>query len=233
MKQGDIMRISKKRMEMGEEKWESYQIERKREKYKKWLENNSGKIKEYNKKKSNYSVFWRSRVKEDLIKYKGGKCIICGYCKNVPRAYDFHHRNPEEKEFNISKYTVLNTERLKKEVDKCDLLCKNCHAELHDEEYIEIRKIMREKHDTFMDSRFVKIKRKCKVCGIEFETSYYKQYCCSDNCRIINNRKVINRPSLEELKNMMNEMPMTRIGEKYGVSNNAVKKWAKTYGIIK
>jgi hypothetical protein len=226
------MRISKKRMEMGEEKWEVYQIERKRKKYKNWLKNNSEKIESYNKKRSNYAVFWRARVKEDLIKYKGGKCIVCGYCKEIPRAYDFHHRDPKGKEFAISNYTVLNTGKLKEEVDKCDLLCKNCHAELHDKEYIEIRKTMREKHDNFMDSCFTKTKRKCKVCNNEFETTYYKQYCCSANCRDINNRKVINRPSLEELKKMMDEMPMTKIGEKYGVSNNAVKKWAKIYKII-
>jgi hypothetical protein len=226
------MRVSKKRMEMGEEKWEIYQVERKREKYKKWLNSNKEKIKEYNKKKSNYSVFWRARAKKELIDYKGGKCLMCGYNKNIPRAYDFHHRNPKDKEFTISKYSILNMEKLKKEVDKCDLLCRNCHAELHDEEYSEIRRIMGEKHDNFIDSRFLKKIRICKICKKEFETSYYKQYCCSDECRVINNRKVVNRPSLEELKKMMDEMPMTKIGEKYGVSSNAVKKWAKIYKII-
>lgn len=44
---------------------------------------------------------WRNRVKLKLIDYKGGKCVRCDYNKPIPAAYDFHHRNPEEKDFSI------------------------------------------------------------------------------------------------------------------------------------
>ena len=44
-------------------------------------------------------------------------------------------------------------------------------------------------------------------------------------------RKVV-RPSKEELQKMINEIPMTNIGMRFGVSDNAVRKWARRYGII-
>lgn len=73
----------------------------------------------------------RKRVKEELIAYKGGKCEICGYNKCIA-ALDFHHINPEEKDFTISNSNIYkNIEALKQEVDKCMLVCANCHRELH------------------------------------------------------------------------------------------------------
>ena len=49
---------------------------------------------------------WRNRCKKKLIELHGGKCGKCGY-DNIDclRAFDFHHRNPEEKEFIISGYS--------------------------------------------------------------------------------------------------------------------------------
>lgn len=49
-------------------------------------------------------------------------------------------------------------------------------------------------------------------------------------CSYIDRRKVA-RPSKEELAEMMQSMPIVRIGKKYGVSDNAVRKWAKSYGL--
>ena len=67
-----------------------------------------------------------------LIAYKGGKCERCGYDKSS-RALEFHHLNPSEKDFGISKVLTRSIQSLKEEVDKCILLCSNCHAEIHDE----------------------------------------------------------------------------------------------------
>ncbi len=75
---------------------------------------------------------WRRKQKLKLLDYKGGKCVICGYDQPVPGAYSFHHRSPKEKDFTISRYGHCRSwERVKKEVDKCDLLCVRCHAEVH------------------------------------------------------------------------------------------------------
>lgn len=69
-------------------------------------------------------------AKEHAIKYLGGECIKCGYNK-CNAALDFHHRNEEDKSFIISNFKSTNYEKLEKELDKCDLVCANCHRELH------------------------------------------------------------------------------------------------------
>lgn len=71
-------------------------------------------------------------IKKKLIELKGGKCQRCGYNKNMT-ALCFHHRNPSEKAFGISDSSHHTWEELFKESQKCDLLCLNCHAEIHDE----------------------------------------------------------------------------------------------------
>lgn len=63
----------------------------------------------------------------------GGKCIRCGYNK-YPEVLEFHHKYPSQKNFNISlKGHCRSWERVRKEIEKCSLLCANCHRELHAE----------------------------------------------------------------------------------------------------
>ena len=75
-------------------------------------------------------VNWRKDKKRKLIEYKGGKCEVCGYDKCVS-ALSFHHKDPKEKDFSISAKSY-SYERLKKEVDKCIMVCSNCHIEIHE-----------------------------------------------------------------------------------------------------
>jgi DNA invertase Pin-like site-specific DNA recombinase len=88
---------------------------------------------EYKEKRKNDIVNnvinWRKDKKRKLVEYKGGCCEKCGYDKCID-AFDFHHMDPNQKDFGISAKSY-SFERLKKEVDKCILVCKNCHAELH------------------------------------------------------------------------------------------------------
>ena len=73
----------------------------------------------------------RYEFKNKCVEYKGGKCKHCGYNK-CNDAFDFHHKIATEKDFSIShvKLTSFN-DRVKKELDKCELLCSNCHREEH------------------------------------------------------------------------------------------------------
>jgi 5-methylcytosine-specific restriction endonuclease McrA len=75
-------------------------------------------------------ILWRKRTKLKLVESKGGKCQICGYNKSI-NALHFHHLDPNEKDFTISGKSV-SFEKLKKEVDKCVLVCSNCHSEIHE-----------------------------------------------------------------------------------------------------
>ena len=71
------------------------------------------------------------------LEYSGSSCCLkCGYNK-CPAALTFHHRDPNEKEFNIGglneRIKTLSDldDTIKEELDKCDLLCANCHIIEH------------------------------------------------------------------------------------------------------
>jgi len=70
----------------------------------------------------------RMKLKKKCVEYKGGKCIRCGYHKCLD-ALTFHH--VEQKTFAISGNHCRKWEVVKVELDKCILLCANCHAEEH------------------------------------------------------------------------------------------------------
>jgi hypothetical protein len=73
----------------------------------------------------------RRKLKSLLVEYKGGKCMVCSY-KKTPWAMDLHHVDESKKSFDMSSRGLTRSlERLKKEADKCVLLCANCHREIH------------------------------------------------------------------------------------------------------
>ena len=76
----------------------------------------------------------RRKKKVKYIDLKGGKCCKCDYNNNYS-CLDFHHRNPSEKEYTWNDMINLSEEQILEELEKCDVLCKNCHAELHNPSY--------------------------------------------------------------------------------------------------
>lgn len=68
--------------------------------------------------------------KREAVKYMGGSCKACGFNK-YDGALEFHHLNPEEKDFNFSHFNRSLSDEIKKELDKCVLLCANCHRMIH------------------------------------------------------------------------------------------------------
>jgi 5-methylcytosine-specific restriction endonuclease McrA len=73
----------------------------------------------------------RRTVKLKAVEYMGGKCSYCGYSKSL-RALEFHHLDPTQKDFQISKASNPSWENVKEELKKCVMLCSNCHAEEHE-----------------------------------------------------------------------------------------------------
>lgn len=109
--------------------------------YKKWL------LKEKKEKVSRYqgsekhkelikvSLYKRGlERKTTLIEQKGGCCERCGY-KKSRRVLTFHHENPSEKKFgfSINELWSRTWTSILEEVEKCTLLCMNCHAEVEEE----------------------------------------------------------------------------------------------------
>jgi 5-methylcytosine-specific restriction endonuclease McrA len=75
-------------------------------------------------------VRYRRRVKERLIERAGGCCQVCGYDRH-PGALHFHHLDPAEKSFLLSRNGVTRAfAEVAAEAEKCVLLCGNCHAEV-------------------------------------------------------------------------------------------------------
>ena len=82
-------------------------------------------------------LWWASFTrKRKLVELSGGKCKVCGYNKTL-KALEFHHRDPVKKKF------ALNGENLRRyswktlleELEKCDLVCSNCHSEIEDQKF--------------------------------------------------------------------------------------------------
>jgi hypothetical protein len=82
---------------------------------------------------------YKERLKERklfLVNLKGNKCAICNQSYPLP-CYDFHHRDPSLKDREL--YHILKSNQRKdnwledvlEEVNKCDLLCSNCHRIVH------------------------------------------------------------------------------------------------------
>ena len=80
--------------------------------------------------------------KQQAVEYMGGQCFRCEYSLSnggCIAAFDFHHRDPKEKDFDLlgpngNLMFMRRWVKILPELEKCDLLCRNCHATLHFEE---------------------------------------------------------------------------------------------------
>lgn len=82
---------------------------------------------------NNYCVErWKER-KIKAINYKGGSCVDCdiSYPSAPHVIFDFHHLNPNEKDADWNKLRLRSWDKIVKELNKCVLLCSNCHRIRH------------------------------------------------------------------------------------------------------
>lgn len=142
--------------------------------------------------------------KYDYILSHGGKCEICGYNKNIA-ALEFHHKNPNEKSFQIDarKFANCDISKLEKELNKCIILCANCHREIHNPKLTlnNISQIVSTINKKSFNSK--EIGKTCPVCGNKFLAITGKIY-CSEKCR--NFIKFKNYPTIEEIEERYEEL---------------------------
>ncbi len=95
--------------------------DKKREAWRRWYNNHKDKTQSYKKKK-------RVEIREWIQKYKAEHSCKCGesrwYC------LDFHHTE-NNKEFDIASHGRSSWKKIKEEIEKCDIVCSNCHREIH------------------------------------------------------------------------------------------------------
>lgn len=73
----------------------------------------------------------RKVIKEKAMKYLGNRCFFCGYNRSYA-ALDFHHIDEGSKKFGLSQDGLTRSwDKTKEELDKCILVCANCHREIH------------------------------------------------------------------------------------------------------
>jgi hypothetical protein len=109
------------------------------------------------KNEYSYILNWHKKIKS--IELLGGKCQKCG--EERPWLLVFHHKNKEDKEFTINKIKDHKWNFIKKELNKCLLLCHNCHRKIHSPNN-ENRETKSKK--IILD---LKIISGCEVCGYD------------------------------------------------------------------
>lgn len=181
---------------------------------------------------SDYVYNHVKKRKKDLTLVLGGKCCICGF-NDFVEALEFHHIDPSQKEFGLSSgsSTTKSLEKQLIELRKCALLCANCHRGLHagyltlpeDVSQLWDENKAKELIEENLALRFGK-ERKCPRCGrkISKGASY-----CSECIHLI--KRKADRPSREELKDMIRNIPFTSIGQKFNVTDNAIRNWCIEY----
>lgn len=179
--------------------------------------------------KGSHKVAIRQAYKREAVRILGNKCHHCGV-EGHQAIFDFHHIDPSKKEFSVSTdgYT-RSLEKYLLEIRKCALLCKNCHA-LHHMGEIEIDFL--DIDYSLVDERFQIIKEnlegrinRCE-CGTIIQQ---KANACSDCYH--KSQRTVERPEALQLAKEIVETSFVAAGSKYGVSDNSIKKWCKTYKI--
>ena len=180
---------------------------------------------------SGHVVAAQRRKKDFAIRAFGGKCQKCGYDK-CQGALEFHHLDGETKKqkpgYIIARWTW---ERAKSELEKCVLLCANCHREAHyignDHDCLTLKRLL---------SPFVTVQ--CEQCHKDFDTKLHDAKYCSRTCCNVAQRiaagekRANNRPSKEVLQELISTgTSWIQVGKMFGVSNTAAKKWAWNYGL--
>jgi hypothetical protein len=189
---------------------------------------------EINMSKSSQAVKdWRVRTKARILEAMGGKCNLCGYNK-CNAALELHHINPENKEISFGgiRANPVSWEKIVDELKKCVLLCANCHREVESGVVVLPNNIKTfdEKYTEYKAPPVV-YKNSCNNCKKSYVTKEKNKKYCSADCWAIANRKV-NRPLKKELKTLIEQHTWVAIGKMFNVSDNAVRNWAKQYGLL-
>lgn len=185
----------------------------------------------------------RKQLRHEIVLYKGGKCEICGYNK-CESALEFHHLNPDEKDFQLSGNT-RSLEKMKKEVDKCILVCANCHREIHDKINQKKRDDSNKKYE--INFKYQNLNCKQSQLNIEEIQKYIdkgltqKEIALKNNLSISTIKRFLKKHNIVmkekrvyDIQDMIDLMKKyknyTKVGKELGISDNAVKKRFKKHG---
>ena len=182
----------------------------------------------------------RRAVKQKAVAYKGGKCEKCGYSKSI-RSLVFHHLNPDEKDFGIASSNSTKWDIVKSELDKCIMLCANCHGEVHDEidkvnnehSYNRMRQVVHKKNEN--QGSIIKECFNCKKQIKIFKSTERKRNFCSRKC----SDEVVYKTSwendevmLELIKNNTVKEIASRFKKSLSITYDHIKKLKVKYSLV-
>ena len=161
--------------------------------------------------------------KQKCLEYKQtNSCTRCGY-NNNQAALDFHHVDLHQKEFEITRSKSYGSKELKLEVkaelDKCIVLCANCHREIHNGSLVYENGVFREVDvkQFIWISKEDKPKKEKPSKQLKSKTVYYK----------------IQWPTEEEMARLVWEKPLSNLAEDLGVSDKSIAKFCLKNSIEK
>ena len=169
----------------------------------------------------------RYRIKIAAVEYLGGCCSRCGYTGNL-NAFDIHHKDPSLKEIEFRASGSLSWDKIRSELDKCVLLCANCHRITH-AELAGYDKVLEEAY-TYQGKKFsleafeanlgnIRNKNVCMDCGKQIARPAKR---CSI-CYAIHTGRM---PDAKEVIKMIIEAKSYKnVAEKYGANPDALKKF--------
>lgn len=147
------------------------------------------------------------------IELKGGKCFDC---KNIyPHfVYDFHHLDPKIKKFTWNKMRLLTKSKILEELEKCILICSNCHRIRHysSNDYSKNSHL----------ERVNKEKKHCSICSNLADGNFCSK-CYRPKTKII-------WPDVEFIKEKLKSQSMLSLARELGVSDNGIRKHLKKQG---
>lgn len=185
----------------------------------------------------NKSIFvknHRKRRKELLVKLLGGSCSICKYDKCMS-ALEFHHVDPNQKEFSIgaARANPKSLESLINELNKCILVCSNCHKEIHARlvkqsllnSIIEARNLIKFESYIYLDKYIESKKKKAYYC-LDCKSTVWRKSTRCPKCH--SSSRETNDWNSESLqKDLLSEISAVKLGKKYNVSDKTIGKWRK------
>jgi hypothetical protein len=180
---------------------------------------------------------WREATKARIVKAMGGKCVCCGYNK-CNSALALHHLDNQEKEFGFGKIYAnpVSWKRIVPELRKCVLVCHNCHSEVH-MRMTEIPKNCTKFNESFVTYKIIRLNAAKDICPFCGRAKSELSKTCSRSCSARNAIKVdwnsVDLKSiLENSKINDGRIRWDAIGEKLGITGEAVKKRSQKVGLI-